>query len=220
MSNNKTGLTVIGLLALTLLGLIYLWQLRNIAPSQVRLEDIPMELGEWKGMDLPITKRVYKILETEDVLMREYINTKGEKVSLAIVYSGASRAAFHPPEICYLGDGRELLAKNQEIVETRGPVENQNLRTNKLLMKDRHGQEIAWYWFTAGDKVTENYYLQQCYFTWNELSRNPAGGSLIRVSARTASNDPSQADATGKDFIKQLAPLLAEYIIPGKKSPT
>lgn len=219
MSNNKTGLTVIILLALTLLGLIYLWQLKNIAPSQVRLEDIPMELGDWKGKDVPITKRVYKILETEDVLMREYTNPQGEKVNLAIVYSGASRAAFHPPEICYLGDGRELLFKNQETVETSGSLGSQGLRTNKLLMKDKYGQEIAWYWFTAGDKVTENYYLQQCYFTWNELSRNPAGGSLIRVSARTASNDPSQADASGKDFIKQLAPLLPEYIIPVKKNP-
>ena len=69
--------------------------------------------------------------------------------------------------------GRELLFKNQETVETSGSLGSQGLRTNKLLMKDKYGQEIAWYWFTAGNKVTENYYLQQCYFTWNELSVIP-----------------------------------------------
>ena len=217
MSNNKTGLIAITLLIVTLLGVMYLWQLKSIAPSQVRLEDIPMELGEWKGKDMPITERVYQILETEDVLMREYINSRGEKVDLAIVYSGASRAAFHPPEICYLGGGRELLNKNLETVEIGGSGENSTLRANKILMKDSFGKEIAWYWFTVGSKVTENYYLQQCYFIWNELSRNPAGGSLIRVSARTTSNDISQADALGKDFIRLLAPLLPDYIIPGKK---
>lgn len=217
MSNNKTGLIAITLLIVTLLGLIYLQQLKSIAPSQVRLEDIPIQLGEWKGKDIPITRRVYQILETEDVLMRQYTNNRGERVDLAIVYSGASRAAFHPPEICYLGDGRELLNRNIETVETGGLEENQNLRMNKLLMKDKYGQEIAWYWFTAGNKVTENYYLQQCYFIWNELSRNPAGGSLIRVSARTIGSDITQADTTGKDFIKLLAPSLADYITPGKK---
>lgn len=218
MSNNKTGLIAITLLIVTLLGVMYLWQLKSIAPSQVRLEDIPMELGEWKGKDMPITKRVYQILETEDVLMREYTNSRGEKVDLAIVYSGSSRAAFHPPEICYLGDGRELLIKNLETVESGRSGENSSLRTNKLLMKDKFGREIAWYWFTVGSKITENYYLQQCYFIWNELSRRPTGGSLIRVSARTTGSDITQADALGKDFIKQLAPLLAEYIIPGKKA--
>jgi len=217
MSNNKTGLIIIGLLTATLLGVIYLQQSKSIAPSQVRLEDIPMKLGEWKGKDIPITKRVYQILETEDVLMREYTNSRGEKVDLVIVYSGASRAAFHPPEICYLGDGRELLIKNIETVETGVKGEDSTLRTNRLLMKDKFGQEIAWYWFTVGSKITENYYLQQCYFIWNELSRNPAGGSLIRVSARTTSGDPSHADATGKGFIRLLAPLLPDYIIPGKK---
>lgn len=216
MSNNKTGLIAIGLLGLTLLGLMYLWQLKNIAPSQVRLEDIPVEFGEWKGKNIPIPERVYEILETKDVLTREYANARGEKVDLVIVYSGTSRAAFHPPEICYLGGGRELLNKNLETVEIGGSGENSTLRANKLLMKDKFGREIAWYWFTAGNKVTENYYLQQCYFIWNELRRNPAGGSLIRVSARTTGNDLGQAETLGKDFMRRLAPLLPDYIIPGK----
>ena len=46
MSNNKTGLIAISLLAATLLGVMYIWQLKSISPSQVRLEDIPMEFGD------------------------------------------------------------------------------------------------------------------------------------------------------------------------------
>lgn len=217
MPNNKNYLITIALLSLTLVALIYLWQSRNTPPAQVRLEDIPAELGEWKGKDIPIPERVYKILETKDVLTREYTNARGEKVDLVIVYSGASRAAFHPPEICYLGGGRELLNKNLETVETGVKGEDSTLRTNRLLMKDKFGQEIAWYWFTVGSKVTENYYLQQCYFIWNELRRNPAGGSLVRVSARTTGGDLTQAETRGKDFIRRLAPLLPDHIIPGKK---
>lgn len=217
MSNNKTCLTAISLLVAALLGLIYLWQSKNPAPSQIGLENIPVQIGGWKGKDIPISERVYKILETKDVLTREYSNARGGRVDLTIVYSGTSRAAFHPPEICYLGGGRELLNKNQEEIEIGGPGKNSRLRANKLLMKDKFGLEIAWYWFTAGSKVTENYYLQQCYFIRDELRRNPVGGSLIRVSTRTVSDDPLQADALGRDFIRQLVPLLPDYIIPKKK---
>lgn len=217
MPNSKTCLTTVVLLSLTLLGLIYLWQLRNIPPAQVKLGDIPSKLGEWKGEDIPIPERVYEILETKDVLMREYTNPNGERVVLMIVYSALNREAFHPPEICYLGGGRELLNKNLEMVEAGCPGKNSAIRANRLLMKDRFGKEIAWYWFTAGGKVTDNYYLQQCYFIWNELRRNPIGGSLIRVSARAIGDDPGKADAIGKSFIKHLAPVLPGHLIPEKK---
>lgn len=220
MPNNKNYLITIALLSLTLAALIYLWQSRNTLPAQVRLEDIPLKLGEWKGEDIPISERIYQLLETKDVLMREYSNAKGERVVLAIVYSGANRGSFHPPEICYLGGGRELLNKGMETVELGEPKKSSSaMQVNRLLMQDQAGKEIAWYWFTAGSKVTDNYYLQQCYFIWNELRRNPIGGSLIRVSARAMGADLGKADAIGKGFIRQLVPVLPGHLIPEKNPP-
>ena len=206
MSNNKPYLIVIILLSLTLLGLIYLWQARNVPPAEIKLENIPLTLGEWKGEDLPISSRTFEILETKDVLMREYVNSRGERVVLAIVYSGISRGSFHPPEICYLGGGRELLNKGLEEIEN-------GMQVNKLLMQDKAGKEIAWYWFTAGNRVIANYYRQQLFFISDELSHKSQGGALVRVSIRAA-GDLQEAEAKGKDFIRQLSPVLLNYLTP------
>ena len=179
MPNNKTCLIAIALLSLTLLGLIYLWQPDSISSAEIRLESIPLKAGEWKGEDISISERIYQLLETKDVLTRKYINSRGRKVVLAIVYSGVNRGAFHPPEICYLGGGRELLNKSVEKIEITEPGKNPyTIKVNRLLMGENGNKEIAWYWFTAGNRATANYYRQQCYFIWDGLMHNHAGGAL------------------------------------------
>lgn len=217
MPNNKSCVIVIILLSLTLLGLIYFWRSGSMPPPEIRLEDIPFTLGGWKGEDLPLSERTYELLETEDALMRVYTNGRGEKIYLAIVYSGVNRGSFHPPEICYLGGGTELLNKGFDKIEMNGPGKGSHaMEVNKLLMEDRLGKEIAWYWFTAGSRVISNYYLQQCYFVWDEIWRNRAGGSLIRVSIRAAGGDLKEADGQGKDFIREIAPILLSYLVHKK----
>jgi EpsI family protein len=214
MPNNKICLITIVLLSLTLLGLIYFWQARRISAPEIQLGNIPipLQLGEWKGEDITISQRTYEILETKDALMRQYTNSQGESVVLAIVYSAVNRGSFHPPEICYLGGGRELLNKGVERIEMVPPRKNPyTMQVNKLIMQDKAGKEIAWYWFTAGSRVTSNYYLQQCYFIWDEIRHKRTGGALIRVSIRVADNSQI-ADVQGKDFIKQIAPILLDYL--------
>ena len=109
MRDSKNYIITIALLAVTLIGLHYVWSSRGISPSDIDLNTIPLQVGEWSGRDIKIDKRTIEILETEDVMMREYTNRKGESVYLTIVYSGAKRGAFHPPEVCYTGDGSRLL---------------------------------------------------------------------------------------------------------------
>ncbi len=212
MPNNKNYIITIALLSLTLLGLIYFWQARSISPAKIKLENIPLQLGQWNGKNLPITERTYEILETRDALMRQYTNSQGESVVLVIVYSAVNRGSFHPPEICYLGGGRELLNKGIERIEIAQSGKNPYvMQVNKLIMEDKAGKEIAWYWFTAGSRITSNYYRQQCYFIWDELRRNRQGGALVRVSTRVT-DDSQIAEVQGKDFIQQLAPILLDYL--------
>lgn len=216
MSNNKNCLIVIIFLSLTLLGLIYIWKLNSVSPAEIKLKDFPSHLGEWKGEDIPISQRTYAILETKDALMREYTNSRGERVVLVIVYSAINRGAFHPPEICYLGTGRQLLDRGLEKIDAaKGTKSSSALQANKLVMEDTAGKEIAWYWFTAGNRVTSNYYSQQLFFVWDELRRNRQGGALVRVSTRTI-DDLQGADSQGKDFIRQIVPILSDYISPKK----
>ncbi|MEA3561038.1 MAG: EpsI family protein [Candidatus Omnitrophota bacterium] len=218
MPNNKTCLITIALLGLTLLGLAYVGRRQSIPAAEINLKDIPLTLGEWKGKDVPISERSLEILETKDVLIREYTNARGKKASLVIVYSSVNRGAFHPPEICFLGGGTELLDKGITKIEIAEGGENLPvIEVNRLLMKDRAGKKIAWYWFTAGNRVVSSYYRQQGYFIWDELSRGRGCGSLIRVSTRATRGDIEEADSSGRDFISQITPVILNYLFSEKK---
>lgn len=207
--NQRNYLTVIVLLSVTLAGLIYLGQSKTDATSEIGLQDIPLTMGQWRGRDLNVSEKTYEILETKNVLMREYTNPGGERVWLAIVHCAGNRSAFHPPEICYIGGGTELLDKGVEKIEIPGNLPY-TMRMNKLLMEGRGGKQIAWYWFTAGDRVTPNYSRQQCYILWDELRRNRSGGALVRVSTQVFDDGLEGANQRGKDFIREIVPVLSE----------
>ena len=138
--------------------------------------------------------------------MREYVRPGGESVVLAIVHSGSDRSAFHPPELCYLGGGVELLDKSVEALELSDSF---RLVANKLVMKAGDRFEVAWYWFSAGDEFTHNYYIQQYRFILNELlRRGESSGALIRVSTSVTDGDLPAADARVKEMIENIAKFL------------
>jgi len=210
--SQRNYLTVIVLLTISLLGLLYLGQSRGSAASEIGLQDIPYTIGEWHGHSLNVSEWTYAILETEDLLVREYTNPRGEKVWLAIVYCAGNRGAFHPPELCYLGGGNELLDKGVERIEIPGTGEDSySIQANRLIVQDRAGKQVAWYWFTAAGRIVPSYLRQQCYIIWDELRRNRSGGTLVRISTRVTGDDLKEADARGKDFISQLLPVLKRH---------
>jgi EpsI family protein len=192
------------------MGLVYIWQARGIKPNDIDLSSIPLEVGDWKGKDIGISKRDMEILETDDVLMREYENSAGYKVYLLIVYSGNNRDAFHPPELCYLGEGTALLDKSSQVFEIGD--KGATINANKLFMKDKYGKELAWYWFTIGSRVVSSFYEQQVSYTMDELRGVKTGGSLVRVSTRVTGDDVKKSEDYSKDFIKKIAPIITEHM--------
>lgn len=212
MSKNKPYLVTIILLSLTLAGVIYFGQEINTGSSSIRLQKFPQAIGEWKGKDLALPERALELLETRDVLMREYTNSQGEKVYLFIVYSPRNRSSFHPPEICYLGGGTELLNKSVEEIKVRGLRENSPMQVNKLLMKDRLGEQLAWYWFYGGERIISNYYRKELLFIWDKIRKKQGGGALVRVSTRVIKEGLKEANALGEDFIRQIASLMSDYL--------
>ncbi|MFH1678450.1 MAG: exosortase C-terminal domain/associated protein EpsI [Candidatus Omnitrophota bacterium] len=212
MFNQRNYLTVIILLSVTLLciGYIHLGRRSVSLDSASDLSNIPLEIGEWKGKDLSLSERTYEILGTRDVLTREYTNPRGESVGLSIVRSGSDRSAFHPPEICYLGGGLELLGKTVEAINVNGSL---SIKANKLVMKDKTGVDTAWYWFRAGNEFTHNFYLQQSLFILNELLRRmPNDGDLIRVSMRTPVEGSPELEERVKRFMREVVIILAKSV--------
>lgn len=210
----KNYLTTIILLSITFGCLVYIHGAKEkdiSSDSQIKLSGFPLEIGQWQGVDIPLSKRTYAILGTNEVIMRKYANPKGELIGLTIVLTGSDRSTFHPPEICYIGAGVELLRKTVDVID----IENfRPIKVNKLIMKDKAGLQAAWYWFFAGNDFTHNYYLQQCRFILNNILRRGGGnyGALIRVSARTTKKGLPQTETRVKRFIGKATILLSNYL--------
>lgn len=213
MSHSKAYVTTIALLSFTLFGVLHFQRLEDVSSAEIRLGEFPKAIGEWSGCDISLSERVYEILDTKDVLVREYSNPKGESVGLAVVHCATNRWAFHPPEICYVGGGTELLNRARAQIGIPMSGESASMEANELLMQDKNGdKEIAWYWFAAGNRIFSSYLRQQSAIVWGELRRNPQGGALIRVSTRVSENDVTGAEARGKRFIGEMTPLLLNYL--------
>lgn len=181
------------------MGNITLWRFARPVAAPQRADSglsVPMRVGTWQGRAVQVDKRSIEILETTDVLAREYQRSSEPSVWLARVSGFGQRAAFHPPELCFVGSDFEVLE--------RGPI---TVRINAApyrlmrLVISRDGQRAeAWYWFTAGSRVTASYYQQQLWLVADMLRGRKAGGTLVRLS--TFLDDPKASRARLTEFLE------------------
>ncbi|MCM8824451.1 MAG: EpsI family protein, partial [Candidatus Omnitrophica bacterium] len=180
ISYRKYLVTVGLLICASLLAFYINNSIKNVS-TKINLGVFPIDLGEWKGKDIELEDKVYQILGTKDVLTREYKDREGDSIFLAIVYSETNRTSFHPPEICYVGGGAEVVNKRiEKIVLNNGEF----LFTNKLELTSPQGLISSWYWFVLGDKFFSQYFVQQLYFLYHLLRKESPKGALVRVSTR------------------------------------
>jgi len=139
----------------------------------------PAQLGEWSGQAIEIDARTFEILETQAVSSLEY-RRDGEEppVWFALVAGFGQRAAFHPPELCYVGSHFEVLERQAITVEVNGA----RRRLMRLVVGQDGGRVEAWYWFTAGRRVTSSYYQQQFWLVFDTMRGREASGTLVRIS--------------------------------------
>ncbi|KPK41318.1 MAG: hypothetical protein AMJ78_05755 [Omnitrophica WOR_2 bacterium SM23_29] len=198
------------LLGLTALGVLFVTNLKKIPVPESKLLDFPMQVGLWSGKNLPMDKRVFEILGTDKVLLREYTSPKNEKVWLAVVYGEQNRQSFHPPEYCYLGGGNvELLDKEKIAIKIN---KKESMNVNRLLFQMGKYKQLVLYWFTAGNKMTENYYKQQIYFVLDEIKYRKSSGTLIRVSTTVINDDTKAALERSERFVREVLKLLPSYL--------
>ncbi len=197
-------------LAPALLGLSALltWVLAPSAPSggtAAKSSRLPFRIGTWEGRDQAVDDRTYALLGTRDVLLREYAAPGRPPVGLCVVFSTEDRKVSHPPEVCYQGDGYDILEKGKRDLGPGGAA----LRANHLRVERRgRGLEVL-YWYKVGRAYTDNFYRQQ----WRALWRRDKGGgyALIRLSVPTDGADGAPL-RTLEDFSRELLPLLEDTL--------
>ncbi len=147
-------------------------------PSSGGRSTVPATLGLWIGKPLQAQRRVFDILETDDVSLMEYHLGQEPPLWLAQVAGFGNRAAFHPPELCYVGSHFEVLERGPILVTVNG----QPRRVMRLLLAQGGRRFETWYWFTANGRMTPSYYQQQLWLLANAIRQRPSSGTLVRIS--------------------------------------
>lgn len=205
MNMNKTigYIALMVLLAGTCVFSVNLFSRERTAHDIVDIGKFPYTIGDWKGKDLEITEQEYKILETQNLILREYTNPQNEKVSLFIVYSETNRSVFHPPEVCMMGSGLEITEKGVEKID----YDRRAISANRMRAGKGGGQMLSLYCYKAKNLYTDNYYLQQAYFAINQIFHSQVKGATIRVSTAITGSE-EEALATLKKFLGETVKIV------------
>ncbi len=201
---NKIGFMVL-VVMLLVAGAISLGLFRRemVAHDKLDVHTFPMKVGEWQGRDLPITEKEYDILETRNLISREYVNPSGDKLYLFIIYSETNRSVFHPPEVCMMGGGLAITDKQIENFD----VGNKVFTTNKLFVEKGEFKEIILNCYKAGNIYTSDFYLQQTRLAFHQIFGRNVPGATLRVSMATG-KDQGATLATLKEFLSRSAVIL------------
>ncbi len=210
-SNYRLIITILGvcLVVNTYIFYLYLQGERSVILKSSR---IPYIIDSWKGRDIPISERTYRILGTKDVVSREYINPSGFVVFLLIVFSDTNREAFHLPEICFGGGGASMMGKSIKKVSIKG----KEIKVNKLYIENKSGDQMSGqmilYYFISGKHSTPNFYLQQIYFVINQVRYRKGMGALVRVSTDASSGEMDKALTQDQEFLQALLSIVPSIV--------
>lgn len=207
---------VIGLFMFSAVGLaLALKPTQKVADSgpKIDLETmIPKNFGNWT-IDTTITPLIANPEQEalinkiyNQTLTRTYVDTSGNRVMLSIAYGGdqTDNMAVHKPEVCYPGQGFQIL-KNPAIGNFstgRGEIP-----VKRLVAGLGSRIEPITYWTTVGDQVEVSgikWKLQQLKFG---LTGKIPDGLLFRVSSIQA--DEAKAYAVQDDFTREMLKAMS-----------
>jgi len=173
------------------------------------IENIPLEIGSWRGRDIPLENRVYEILETKSIIHRVY-NSNGWDVFLSIVHYPETKVDFHTPESCLGGKGIRIRKSYKDISLGSGDV-RVRIRVNELMVEEEGKHSLVYYFYKAGKYVGQSYIRLRLSLALNRFSRNLKSGSLIRVSTPVVDDLETASDAL-KGIIAELYPFVIDYL--------
>lgn len=169
---------------------------------------IPAEIPGWRSRDEKLEDYYFSMLNTDDILMREYYKKNGsddQSVFLYFVHAKGNRAPFlHRPELCIKGEGYDLIEKKTITINTTG-----SKVTRMLFARDKKGL-LVYYWYRYNGSDFGSYMDLQLKM----LSgiREKMDCSMIRLSVIVDPFNIGEGETLLRGFTEKQIPLILNTI--------
>jgi EpsI family protein len=178
-------------------------------PLRQPLKNIPLAIGEWRGVDVPLTEHIVAAAGIDDYLDRIYINGRGDEADLYVGYYNSQRSGdlIHSPKNCLPGAGWEWVRTGRRNVSVGGPV----IRVNDFLIAKGLQQDLAIYWYQGRGRAIADEYQSRLWMIADAISRRRSDGSLVRIIV-PIQNSEDHAREQAVKFLQALWPSLNQFI--------
>jgi hypothetical protein len=152
-----------------------------------KLSNVPLQLEEWQGVDVPQTNlEVFILLEPEQYVQRMYRLPDDRYVWLSLIGSRKSKS-FHSPQICYDTDGWQTEASSVAVPLDQGKVYALQLAAKKELDGGNRAEHVVHY-----------------FYLWPSYARDPQDGMVVVRVTAPIYDSVEDTVKLEKDFFRQL----------------
>jgi len=183
---------------------------QEIVVSHKHLLLFPLDIGNWRGTDVPISPGEIATLGPGEFLLRDYLQADDPPVNLFVAYYQSQRSGdtIHSPKNCLPGAGWTPV--NSSIIE----IHSENgfsIRANRYVLAQGASRMLVFYWYQAHGRTTPSEYSAKWFLATDAIRMNRTDGALVRVSTQIETAEEN-ADARSVQFVHEFLPLLDSYI--------
>ena len=173
----------------------------QIAPLEMKVQDLPTTLGDWKGEDVALDPDIFTQIGAEMAVDRQYRNQRGGVVSVHVAVFGKTdyiTGLPHSPDICYPASGYKL-GDPKYISLDADATQNEAKFQNVV----GHGKtEFLFYWYQIdgaaycrGDRQRK--LLLAC-------RGRPLCPPIVKVMMQASAANPEDAEKTMKSLAAEV----------------
>ena len=179
-------------------------------PMKKPFDQFPGSVSGWRMTDeSSLSAEVQAVLKASDVLMRQYVSARGERVQLYIGYhdGGLGAGEIHSPKQCLPGSGWLELSSSR----TRIPAAGGELNLVRAVYQKGDSKQLFLYWYQVrGGSISDEYSLKMAEIANSVLYRR-RDAAFIRVSVPFGENE-QQAVALGERFVGDFYPTIRSFL--------
>lgn len=187
----------------------------EVFPPRQSLSALPYQLGDWRGVDVPIAKDVLDVLGPGDFLSRMYQDASSQQtlVHLFVAYFPSQQTGdtIHSPANCLPGSGWFPLESSRIMLAVPGHVP---FPANRYVVAKGNDRDLVIYWYWSHNRGVASEYWAKFYLVSDALRLSRSDGAMIRVITPLNGETVEAAQARLISFAGEIVPRIKAYAPP------